>query len=83
MSLSCGVQDAGTEQVEARSAVHGSLDGLDAVDLTFDGAGGPRQVKGRLHGILVAVEACGKTRQKGVASDASATAVAARRMALP
>ena len=40
VSGSCDVQDACSEQIEARSAIHGSLDGLDAVHLALDGARG-------------------------------------------
>ena len=44
------MQDACAEELEAGAAIHGSLDGLDAVDLPLGGACGPGQVKRRLHG---------------------------------
>ena len=39
---SCGMQDACVEELEAGAAVHGSLGGLDSVDLPLCGACGPR-----------------------------------------
>ena len=38
VTVSCGIQDACAEELEAGAAVHGPLDGLDAVHLPFDGA---------------------------------------------
>src|SRR5215211_5531361 len=52
-----GVQDAGAQELEAGAAVHGPLDGLDAVDLALGGAGGPGQVEGGLDGVHVAAQA--------------------------
>jgi len=40
--LSCGLEDAGPEELEASAAVHGSLDDLDAVELALGGTCGPR-----------------------------------------
>lgn len=47
---SCGVQNAGAQERETCPAVHGSLDGLHAVDLPLGWARGPRRVEGGLHG---------------------------------
>ncbi len=45
--------DALPKQIEARSAVHGALDQLEAVDLPFDRPVAPRLRNGRLHGGFV------------------------------
>ena len=49
VAVSCGMENAGAEQVEAGAAVHGPLDGLDAVHLALDRARGPGQVEGGRH----------------------------------
>jgi hypothetical protein len=50
------MKDAGADEIEASSAVHGSLDHLDAADLSFDRARRPGQIKGGLDGVLVAAQ---------------------------
>ncbi len=68
VSGSCGVQDAGAQEVEAGAAVHGPPIGLDAVHLSLDGACCPGQVEGGLHGLLVAAQAGGEPGKQGVGS---------------
>jgi hypothetical protein len=48
-SALCGVEDAGAEQVKAGPPVHRSLDHLEPVDLSLDGACRLRQIDGGLH----------------------------------
>ena len=62
---SCGMQDACAEELEAGTAVHGSLDGLDPVDLPLCGACGPRQVERRLHGGEVPARAGSEVGEQG------------------
>jgi hypothetical protein len=57
ISASGRMEDAGAEKSEAGSAVHGSLDHLEAVDLAFDRARGPGQVECCLYCIGVAAQA--------------------------
>src|SRR4051794_18517869 len=59
-----GMEDASTKEVEACSAVHRPLQHLDPADLAFNGAGGPGQVEGSLHGIDVLAQLGGKARKR-------------------
>ena len=60
-----GMENACAEELEAGAAIHGSLDGLDAVDLPLGGACGPGQVKRRLHGGEVPAQADPEVGEQG------------------
>ena len=49
VASSHGVQNAGTEQVESRTAIHRALEELDAVYMAFGGPGGPWKGEGGAH----------------------------------
>ena len=60
--ISVGIHDAQSEQIEFGTAVHGALDQLQAVNMSFDGTVTPRLLKGgKERGFIVAQvfrEAC-------------------------
>ena len=62
------MEDAGAEEIEACSAVHGSLDHLETVDSPFHGARAPGQRERRLDGGSVSAQALGEAAQRTVAA---------------
>src|ERR1700739_1509516 len=64
--ISIGVHDAQWEQIEFSAAVHGALDQLQAVNMSFDWTVAPRLLKGiKQRGFIVAEVFC-KTCQQTV-----------------
>jgi hypothetical protein len=59
---SSGQEDAAAQQIEPGPAVHGALEGLDAVHLSFDRARGPGQLQRVLDGGRIAFQAFGEAR---------------------
>jgi hypothetical protein len=59
---SSGQEDAAAQQIEPGPAVHGALEGLDAVHLSFDRARGPGQLQRVLDGGRIAFQALGEAR---------------------
>jgi hypothetical protein len=41
------------QKVEAGTSVHGTLDGLQPIDLSFDRTGAPGQCQGSMYGIVI------------------------------
>jgi hypothetical protein len=59
-----GQEDGAAQQIEAGSAVHGTLEGLDAVHLSLDRACGSWQLQRILDGGRIAFQTLGEARQR-------------------
>jgi hypothetical protein len=62
--ISVGINDAQSEQIEFSSAVHGALDQLQAVNMSFDWTVAPRLLKGgKQRGFIVTEVFCETCQQ--------------------
>jgi hypothetical protein len=62
--ISVGIHDAQSEQIEFSTAVHGALDQLQAVNMSFDWTVAPRLLKGgKQRGFIVAEVFCEACQQ--------------------
>ena len=60
----CRVEDTEAEEIEAGTAVHGTLDKLEPMDVAFNRPVAPRLLKGGENGSFVPAEVSGEVRQR-------------------